>query len=88
MFLRRDLFVMIGMFPEVPILEDVLLCDRMKSQGRLTLVSSPVVCSARRYHRLGVWNHIKLAAKVLYLYRVKKMNLDWLKEVYTSASKG
>jgi rSAM/selenodomain-associated transferase 2 len=53
-FVRRDLFVQVGGFPEEPILEDVLLAQRLKHLARPVLLEGPVWVSARRWKRYGV----------------------------------
>lgn len=84
-FVRRPVFMKMGMYPPMPILEDVGLCDAMKKTGRLAIVTRPVICSSRRYHEQGVWKHIRLAAKVLLLYRSGKVGLDHLTTVYAKS---
>lgn len=85
MFIRRSVFMEIGMYPPMPILEDVGLCDAMKKSGRLAIVTQPVVCSSRRYHEYGVWRHILVAARVLFLYRSRRVGLDHLTRVYANS---
>lgn len=82
LFVRRDVFLDIGMYPDVPILEDVLLCDRLKKAGRLAVLRKHVVCSSRRYRALGTLRHVFLAARVLFLFRCFRVNLQRLKETY------
>jgi rSAM/selenodomain-associated transferase 2 len=55
MFLRTGVFRALGGFPEVPLLEDVLLSDRLKGVGKLALVRDPVVVSSRKYRKDGAW---------------------------------
>jgi rSAM/selenodomain-associated transferase 2 len=67
LFVRRDFFVRTGGFPEWLLMEDVALARRMKKNGRLRMIRTPVITSARRYQRNGFWrtvvkNQILLAA--------------------------
>jgi hypothetical protein len=50
---RRKVFEQIGGYPEVSLLEDVLLIEKMKSRGRLYLAPGKAVTSARRWERHG-----------------------------------
>jgi hypothetical protein len=53
-FLRRALFFELGGFPEVPLLEDLLLMQRVRRHGRVALLPGPLHVSARRWERYGV----------------------------------
>ncbi len=53
LFVRRSTLEAIGGIPQVPVMEDLDLVDRMKQRGRLALLSTPVVTSARRYRAGG-----------------------------------
>ena len=55
LFIRRDLFVRIGGFPDQPILEDVGLVRRVRRLGRVMTLDAPVLTSGRRWQRLGVF---------------------------------
>jgi rSAM/selenodomain-associated transferase 2 len=52
LFVRRDLLDSIGGVPQAPIMEDLDLVQAMKRAGRLALLATPAVTSARR-HRAG-----------------------------------
>ena len=53
-FIRRDTFLRIGGFEEIPIMEDVALMLRLKRQGiRIRLLGSPVKTSDRRWKQEG-----------------------------------
>jgi rSAM/selenodomain-associated transferase 2 len=53
LFVRRCTLDAIGGIPEVPLMEDLDLVQRMKRAGRLALLSAPAVTSARRYRAGG-----------------------------------
>ncbi len=53
-FVRRDAFEHVGGFPEVRLLEDLLLARQLRRLGRLALLPGPLHVSARRWHRHGV----------------------------------
>ncbi|MDA0839063.1 MAG: TIGR04283 family arsenosugar biosynthesis glycosyltransferase [Planctomycetota bacterium] len=53
LFIRRSTFEEIGGFPNVPLMEDVVLSKRLRKAGKTCLVRKTIVCSARRWQRLG-----------------------------------
>jgi rSAM/selenodomain-associated transferase 2 len=53
-FLRREAFFQLGGFPDVPLMEDVLLMRRLRKASRVVLLPGPVYTSARRWERHGV----------------------------------
>ncbi len=54
-FLTKNIFNHIGGFPELPIMEDFELIRRLKTLGKITLIFVPVITSARRWLKKGVW---------------------------------
>ncbi len=54
LFVRRSWFDRVGGFPEVPLLEDLMLSRRARSVGPLLLLPGPLITSARRWQRHGV----------------------------------
>jgi rSAM/selenodomain-associated transferase 2 len=53
LFVRRRTLDAIGGIPDVPVMEDVDLVQRMKGVGRLALLGAPAITSARRYRAGG-----------------------------------
>jgi rSAM/selenodomain-associated transferase 2 len=58
LFVRRVIFEGIGGYPEIPLMEDIALCRRLKRCGKLACLRSRVVTSARRWEKDGVWRTI------------------------------
>ena len=54
LFVRKAFLEQIGGVPEVPLMEDFLLCRRLRSVGRLALAPSTVWTSSRRWRAHGV----------------------------------
>lgn len=54
LFVRRAAFVQAGRFPEVALMEDLLLAKRLKRVGRIRLVAPPIHVSPRRWQQTGV----------------------------------
>jgi rSAM/selenodomain-associated transferase 2 len=58
LFVRRDIFEVIGGYPDIPLMEDVVFCRALKRRGNIACLRSRVVTSARRWERDGVWRTI------------------------------
>jgi len=54
-FLQAGLFRYLGGFPEIPIMEDFELMRRLRKVGRIVTVPVPVLTSARRWEKIGIW---------------------------------
>jgi len=59
-FLRRDVFETIGAYPEIPLMEDVELSSRLTRRGKTTLLTTPILTSARRWEAHGTLRTILL----------------------------
>ena len=55
LFVRRALFEQLGGFPNRPILEDVVFCERLIAVTTPLLLSPSVVTDARKFLKMGVW---------------------------------
>ena len=67
-FVRRDTFQAIGTFAEIPLMEDVALCKRLKGVSRPLCLSERVVTSGRRWEKNGVLNTIVLMWRLRLAY--------------------
>ncbi|MDZ8082938.1 MAG: TIGR04283 family arsenosugar biosynthesis glycosyltransferase [Nostoc sp. DcaGUA01] len=67
-FLTKALFQQIGGFAELPIMEDFELIRRLKAMGRIAIISTPVVTSARRWLQKGVFKTTLLNQIVIIAY--------------------
>ena len=54
LFVRRTLFEELGGFPNQPILEDVVFCERLIRKTNPLILSPPVVTDARKFLKMGV----------------------------------
>ncbi len=54
-FVRRDVFDAVGGYPDLPLMEDLELCRRLRSRGRLAVLAVPVTASSRRLVDNGPW---------------------------------
>lgn len=54
LFLRRDLFVRMGGFPEVRFMEDLLFCRQLRRAGQIVVANKRIFVSPRRWQRVGI----------------------------------
>ena len=76
-FARRSVFMQIGGYPDIPLMEDIALCRSLKRLGEIACLRSRVVTSARRWESDGVWRTIfrMWTLKFLYLAGVSPARL-------------
>jgi len=59
-FVRRDAFTRIGGFPDIELMEDLLLMKQLKRVGRIVLLEHALHVSARRWEHVGVvWQTLR-----------------------------
>lgn len=83
-FVRRSVFEEIGGYPEIPLMEDIDFCRRLKSMGELACLTSRVVTSGRRWEVEGVWRTI-LKMWTLKLLFLAGVSPNRLKQYYADA---
>lgn len=54
-FVRRDVFVKIGGYDAVPIMEDILFSYRLKRSGSVVVLPDIITSSSRKWRRHGFW---------------------------------
>lgn len=54
LFVRCDLFLELGGFAEIPLMEDIELSKRLRSRGEPLIIEQTVVTSSRRWEAKGV----------------------------------
>lgn len=55
LLLSREDFLAAGGYPEIPLMEDVALLDRLRQRGPIRRLRAEVLTSARRYQEEGRW---------------------------------
>jgi rSAM/selenodomain-associated transferase 2 len=68
MFVRRDVFLAVGGFPDIPLMEDIALSRRLKRRGRPLCLSQRVTTSGRRWEQHGVARTILLMWRLRFAY--------------------
>ena len=71
MFVRRDLFEHVAGFPIQPILEDVMLSERLRREGRPVFLSSTVVTDSRKFEQMGSLQSFARCLLILLCYELR-----------------
>ena len=76
-FVRREIFIELGGYPDIPLMEDVAFAQALKRRGAVACLRSRVVTSARRWEREGIWGTIfkMWMLKSLYLVGISPVRL-------------
>ena len=76
-FVRKEIFRSMRGFPEIPLMEDIAFCRRLKKRGKVACLRSRVMTSARRWEKEGVWRTIlkMWALRSLFLMGVSPFRL-------------
>lgn len=69
-FLRREAFVRVGGYPEIPLMEDVELSRRMTRAGKTVLLPCRLTTSARRWEEHGTARTILRMWRLRIAYRL------------------
>ena len=69
-FVCREVFELMGGYPDMPLMEDVELCRLLRLRGRLAPLRLAVTTSARKWEREGAWRTILLMWALRFLYMV------------------
>ncbi len=68
MFMPRDLFFEVGGFPEIPLMEDIAISERLRERGHCACVKRSVITSSRRWEQNGVVETILLMWRLRFSY--------------------
>jgi rSAM/selenodomain-associated transferase 2 len=76
-FVRREVFLRMGGYPDIPLMEDLALCRALRRIGIVACLRSRVITSARRWENDGVWRTIARMwmLKLLYLAGISPARL-------------
>lgn len=80
-FVRKDVFLAAGGFPEVPILEDVIFTRKLRSQGKTVVLCDKIVVSSRRWEKRGIIRTVLLYSLIIILFRLR-IPLERIKMLY------
>jgi len=68
LFVRRSVFMRMGGFPELPLMEDIEFSKRLKRQGRIACLRERVTTSSRRWEQHGILKTVLLMWCLRLLY--------------------
>jgi rSAM/selenodomain-associated transferase 2 len=54
LLIRRDCFEAVGGYPELPLMEDVVMIRRLRLRTHVTSLAAPLLTSGRRYRQHGI----------------------------------
>ncbi len=57
-FLTREAFACVGGFPDIPLMEDIVISRRLLDSGRPACLVSKVLTSGRRCEKHGLWRTV------------------------------
>jgi len=69
-FVCREPIDALGGYPDMPLMEDIELCRRLKRQGRLAALRARATTSARKWEREGAFRTMALMWALRFLYIV------------------
>ncbi len=67
--MRRSVFTQLGGFPIWPLMEDVAFSERLRGEGRVTLLDAEAITSTRRHKAQGPYRLIGRVMLIRLLYR-------------------
>jgi rSAM/selenodomain-associated transferase 2 len=67
-FVTREAFLAVGGFPDLPLMEDIAISQRLKRLCRPFCIRTPVVTSGRRWENNGIWRTILLMWRLRLAY--------------------
>ncbi|MGB3492406.1 MAG: TIGR04283 family arsenosugar biosynthesis glycosyltransferase [Elainellaceae cyanobacterium] len=71
LFLKKQTFEQVGGFPDLPIMEDYAIVQKLKKLGRVAIAPSFVTTSSRRWQRLGILRTTLLNQMIVLAYHLK-----------------
>ncbi|MCT8977640.1 TIGR04283 family arsenosugar biosynthesis glycosyltransferase [Clostridium sp. CX1] len=79
-FVRKDIFMKVGGYPEIEIMEDIELSLKLKKLGKLTMTRYPIGTSGRRFKKGGpLRTHLLMhKLRILYMLGVSPKQLNKL----------
>ncbi len=72
-FVRAEVFRAMGGYPDVALMEDLILSQRLKRRGRTALIPTPLYTSGRRFLARGPW---RTFAFIVWLVLLHTLRLD------------
>ncbi|WP_335340068.1 TIGR04283 family arsenosugar biosynthesis glycosyltransferase [Sedimenticola selenatireducens] len=67
-FVRRELFVRLGGFPAIPLMEDIAISKRLKRYSRPQVIARCLITSSRRWEQSGIISTVLLMWRLRWAY--------------------
>ncbi|MGE6791602.1 TIGR04283 family arsenosugar biosynthesis glycosyltransferase [Pseudomonas guineae] len=67
-FVERGRFEALGGYAQIPLMEDLQLCRRLKAQARPCCLRPPLTTSSRRWEQHGIWRTVFLMWRLRVAY--------------------
>ena len=67
-FVRKSVFVDVGGFAPIPLMEDVEISSRLKRYSRPFCIPDPVITDSRRWQKHGPWRTVLLMWRIRWRY--------------------
>lgn len=83
-FMKKDIFLKLGGYPDIELMEDWKLSKKLYKAGRATILKTPIGTSARRFKSGGQLKTLLLMHKIKILY-VLGISPSKLKQIYREA---
>jgi len=80
-FVRKDVFERLGGFPDAPIFEDVLFTQKLRREGRTTVLSDKIRVSVRRWEKRGIFRTTLLYNVLIIMFKMG-FPLEKIKKLY------
>lgn len=80
-FVRKDVFLRLGGFPEVPVMEDVLFTKKMRACGKTIVLPNNILVSPRRWEKKGILRTAFIYSYINILFCMG-VSLEKIKERY------
>ncbi len=81
-FMRKETFEAIGGYADIPLMEDIDLCRRLKSLGKIYFSELPIYPSARRFESQGAFLTVIRDGILAFSYAVLGADPTWLARYY------
>jgi rSAM/selenodomain-associated transferase 2 len=69
-FVRREIFLSLGGFAKIPLMEDVEFSRRLRAAGKIAVVDPPIKSSSRRHMECGAWRSSLQNGVFIMLYKL------------------
>jgi len=71
MFVRASVFRAMGSYPDLALMEDLILSQRLKRRGKTALITTPLYTSGRRFLARGPWRTFAFIVWLLLLHTLR-----------------